>query len=276
MSILFKTYHGILLLLLFIHVFVLEIFDFNFVGIIFLLFFIYLFIIKLKKGPFPKESEKTFNPILIKIRNNVGWKKNTLVIGISIVIALAAFISIFVIALGGSPVEIWFLNLSFIGLYGLAFLANRILNTNMSIIQTLLVLCISLFTYEHLHVAKALWPNEKGEIYGLSERKYNKIVSAGWDWGEEWHRVQVSKEELPTVIEKFSYHRLNPLIKDTIKVIPFNSIIGIRSISPYDKIDVPCLHWYRKSNSDVFPRIPLHIYYEENSETLLVTQVTEF
>jgi hypothetical protein len=276
MSLLSITYRGILVLLLFINFVVLEIFDFNVFGLIVLLFGFFFYILRLTTGPLPNEAVKTYPDFIIKIRRNVGWKKNLLVASISIVIAMVAFIATIIIAFGGSPIEMWPISFVFLALYALTIFAYRLLRTNMIIIQTLIVLIILLFTYEHLHVSKALWPNKEGKIFGLSNREYNMIQSAGWDWGEEWTRVKVSKEELPKVIEQFSYYKLDPIIKDSIKVVPSNAILGIRGVHPYHKIKTPCLHWYRESNSSFYSQKPLHVYYDENTETLLVTEVTEF
>ena len=279
MSIFSKTYSGVLILLLFVNIFVLELFEFNILGITFLLFCLFLCILRLKGGPKNEQPQNNFQTVINKIRKNVGWKKILLTTAISIVIALAAFILTIVIALGGTPIDIWLINLSFIGLFGVAVFAYRVLRTNTSIIKTFLVLFISVFTFEHLHVSKALWPNENEKVFGLSQRKYNKIHSGGWDWGEDWYRVNVTKEELPQVLNHFNRYRHGKepyLTRDTIKVIPFNSIIGLNAVEPHDEIEVPCLHWYHRTSYDYFPQIPLHIFYEENSETLLVTEVTEF
>lgn len=279
MSIFSKTYSGVIILLLFINVIVLELFEFNILGITFLLFCLFLCILLLKGGPKNEQPQNNFPSVLKKIRKNVGWKKNLLTTTISIALALAAFIITIAIALRGAPIDIWLINLSFIGLFGMAMLAYRLLRTNTTIIQALLVLCISVLTFEHLHVSKALWSNKNEKVFGLSQREYNKIHSGGWDWGEDWYRVNVTKEELPQVLKHFNRSRYGKepyLTRDTIKVIPFNSIIGLNAVEPHDEIEVPCLHWYHRTSYDHFPQIPLHIYYEENSETLLVTEVTEF
>jgi hypothetical protein len=192
------------------------------------------------------------------------------------VFAIVLLIAVMVEFLSSGTADFWALSITWIGLYIFSFRIDYWFKGSFIVLRGLLVVVLFYLFYFYCSEVKAVWNNQFGRVYNLTERPYKEINSGGWDWGESWLSFKANSEDLQKILHELdeSIYGGDTLFADSILQEPIYYQL-YAEIDPYDKITEPCEHWYLLFKGDSFIEVRLHLYYHRASETVMVLLITE-
>lgn len=263
-------YHKILTGATILIIVLLQVMEFDPIGFVFLIAFSFIFFIESKW--LSKERKGA-------LQNRPKWVKNGLITAVYVGVILSMAISLVVVMFKGSPFDMWALTHLSLSLLVLVYVLERVMCVSLLPLRLAMLLVLILFTYDFLGTTKALWPNRNEAIFGLSERPYSFIQAGGWDWSEEWYRIPATPEEFVQMMQFFNRYEgikgAPKLVRDSLDQVPRNSAIGIRPIKPFRNITEPCEYWHSETTGMYGISSDYEVYYHRQSNTAIVTLVTE-